>query len=59
MGSDYNVYLMVRRKKMTLFLNTPENVRVYKLKKMIEGKFTRNIQRCDKIIFLIYHELQL
>lgn len=29
---------MVRRKKMTLFLNTLENVRVYKLKKMIEGK---------------------
>lgn len=37
-SADFSINLMVRRKKTTLFLNMLENVRVYKIKKMIEGK---------------------
>ncbi|KAG8196759.1 hypothetical protein JTE90_014492 [Oedothorax gibbosus] len=32
-----NVFLMVRRKKTTIFLDAKENTTVYDLKKMVEG----------------------
>lgn len=51
---DYNIYLMVRRKKMTLFLNTLENVRVYKLKKMIEAIL--KVRPIDQQLYLIFKD---
>jgi len=40
-----NINLIIRRKKTTLYLDTPKNTSVLELKKMIEGKtsITRNV----------------
>jgi len=38
LSKSIDVYLVIRRKKMTLYLDMPESTQVIKLKKMIEGK---------------------
>ncbi|KAG5313242.1 ELOB protein, partial [Acromyrmex insinuator] len=49
---NVNVYLLIRRKKMTLYLDVPENTQVIKLKKMIEAIF--KVQPQDQRLLIMF-----
>ncbi|XP_018372155.1 PREDICTED: transcription elongation factor B polypeptide 2-like [Trachymyrmex cornetzi] len=46
------VYLIIRRKKMTLYLDVPESTQVIELKKMIETIF--KVQPQDQRLFIMF-----
>ncbi|XP_024880730.1 elongin-B-like isoform X1 [Temnothorax curvispinosus] len=53
MGKD--IYLIIRRQKVTLYLDTQENVRVLELKKMIEAIL--KVQPEDQQLFVLANDL--
>ncbi|XP_012055570.1 PREDICTED: transcription elongation factor B polypeptide 2-like [Atta cephalotes] len=52
LSKNVDVYLVIRRKKMTLYLDMPESTQVIKLKKMIEAIF--KVQPQDQRLFIMF-----